>query len=93
MGAERKSSKNAVFLGKRHDNKILKVQILLSRNYVVIAQAPTKVHFGIFFLKKMGFLGILIDFFGAIFVPLFSHFLDSILQPTTTGGLRWLKVD
>ena len=32
--------KNAVFLGKRHDNKILKVQILLSRNFVVMAQAP-----------------------------------------------------
>ena len=31
---------NAVFRGKRHDNKILKVQILLSRNFVVIAQAP-----------------------------------------------------
>ena len=40
MGAERKSSKNAGFRGKRHDNKILKVQILLSRNFVVIAQAP-----------------------------------------------------
>ena len=35
-------SKNAVFLGKRHDNKILKVQILLSRNFVVIAQAPSR---------------------------------------------------
>ena len=28
------------FRGKRHDNKILEVQILLSRNLVVIAQAP-----------------------------------------------------
>ena len=28
------------FLGKRHDNKILKVQILLSRNFVVMVQAP-----------------------------------------------------
>ena len=28
------------FRGKRHDNKILKVQMLLSRNFVVIAQAP-----------------------------------------------------
>ena len=28
------------FRGKRHDNTILKVQILLSRNFVVIAQAP-----------------------------------------------------
>ena len=35
-----KSSKNAAFRGKRHDNKILKVQILLSRNFVVMAQAP-----------------------------------------------------
>ena len=33
-------SKNAIFRGKRHDNKISKVQILLSRNFVVIAQAP-----------------------------------------------------
>ena len=28
------------FRGERHDNKILKVQIRLSRNFVVIAQAP-----------------------------------------------------
>ena len=28
------------FHGKRHDNKILKVQIILSRNFVVMAQAP-----------------------------------------------------
>ena len=27
------------FRGKRHDNKILKVKILLSRNFVVMAQA------------------------------------------------------
>ena len=40
MGAERKIGQNAVFHGKRHENKILKVQILLSRNFVVIAQAP-----------------------------------------------------
>ena len=41
MGTERKIVPNAVFFrGKRHDNKILKVQILLSRNFVVIAQAP-----------------------------------------------------
>ena len=39
-GQRGKSSKNACFRGKRHDNKILKVQILLSRNVVVIAQAP-----------------------------------------------------
>ena len=31
---------NAIFRGKRHDNKILKVKILLSRNFVVMAQAP-----------------------------------------------------
>ena len=40
LGAERKIFQNAVFRGKRHDNKILNVQILLSRNFVVIAQAP-----------------------------------------------------
>ena len=39
-GQRGKSSQNAVFRGKRHDNKILKVQILLSKNVVVIAQAP-----------------------------------------------------
>ena len=31
-----------LFCGKRHDDKISKVQILLSRNFVVIAQAPTQ---------------------------------------------------
>ena len=46
MGAERKIVQNAVLRGKRHDNKILKLQILLSRNFVVIAQAPK--FFGIF---------------------------------------------
>ena len=40
MGQRGKSSKNPCFRGKRHDNKILKVQILLSRSFVVIAQAP-----------------------------------------------------
>ena len=40
LGAEREIAQNAVFRGKRHDNKILKLQILLSRNLVVIAQAP-----------------------------------------------------
>ena len=39
-GQRGKSSKNAVFRGKRHDNKILKVEILLSRYFVIIAQAP-----------------------------------------------------
>ena len=41
-GAERKFVQNAIFHGKRHDNKILKVNILLSRNFVVVAQAPKK---------------------------------------------------
>ena len=39
-GAERKIVQNAIFHGKRHDNKISKVKILLSRNFVVMAQAP-----------------------------------------------------
>ena len=39
-GQRGKSSKNAVFRGKRHDNKILKVKFLLSKNFVVVAQAP-----------------------------------------------------
>ena len=39
-GAGRKIVQNAFFRGKRHDNKILKVKILLSRNFVVMAQAP-----------------------------------------------------
>ena len=39
-GAGRKIVQNAIFHGKRHDNKILKVKILLSRNFVVMAQAP-----------------------------------------------------
>ena len=30
---------HAVFLGKRHDNILLNVPILLSRNFVVISQA------------------------------------------------------
>ena len=42
LGAERKIVQNAVFRGKRHDNKILKVQILLSKNFVVMAQAPRR---------------------------------------------------
>ena len=42
LGArEENRPKTLYFVGKRHDNKILKVQILLSRNFVVIAQAPT----------------------------------------------------
>ena len=42
-GHRGKSSKNAVSRGKRHDNIIMKVRILLSRNFVVIAQAPRNV--------------------------------------------------
>ena len=43
LAAERQIVQNAVFFffcGKRHDDKILNVRILLSRNFVVIAQAP-----------------------------------------------------
>ena len=39
-GAGRKIVQNALFHGKRDDNKILKVKFLLSRNFVVMAQAP-----------------------------------------------------
>ena len=39
-GAERKIVQNAIFHGRHHDNKILKVKISLSRNFVVMAQAP-----------------------------------------------------
>ena len=56
MTAERKICQNAVFRGKRHDNKILKVQILLSRNFVVIALAPIfhrpKLHKKMFFHRE-----------------------------------------
>ena len=40
MGEIGKSPKKAVSHGKRHDNQILKVQSLLSRHCVVIAQPP-----------------------------------------------------
>ena len=40
-GAERKIVQNGIFRGKRNDNKILKVKILLSRDFVVMAQAPS----------------------------------------------------
>ena len=40
-GAERKIVQNAFFHWKRHDNKILKVKILLSRNFVVKAPINT----------------------------------------------------
>ena len=39
-GQRGKSSKTLFFRGKRHDNKSLKSQILLSKNFVVIAQGP-----------------------------------------------------
>ena len=41
-GQRGESSQKTVFPGKRHDNRILKVHILLSRNVVVIAQAPKR---------------------------------------------------
>ena len=45
-GAGRNFVQNAIFHGKRHDDKILKVKILLSRNIVVMAQAPkATIHF------------------------------------------------
>ena len=44
-GAERKIVQNAIFHGKRHDKKILKVNILLSRNFVVMAQVPKNADF------------------------------------------------
>ena len=39
-GRERKIIPKHFFHGERHDNKLLKVQILLSKKFVVIAQAP-----------------------------------------------------
>ena len=39
-GAGREIVQNAIFHGKRHDNNILKVKILLSKKFVVMAQAP-----------------------------------------------------
>ena len=61
-GAERKILQNAIFRGKRHDNKILKVKILSSRNFVVMAQAP-RIHLGrrfgyfLFFFAREGGMG------------------------------------
>ena len=49
-GQRGKLFKNAVFLGKRSDNKILKVRKGLSRNFVVIAQAPRKIRGGLGFV-------------------------------------------
>ena len=40
MWGREKLSENAVVLGKRHDNEILKVQNSLLRNSVVVSQAP-----------------------------------------------------
>ena len=43
-GGQRGSEENCpkrYFHGKHHDNKILKVKILLSRNFVVMVQAPS----------------------------------------------------
>ena len=43
LGAERKGNRpktHFFFRGKRHDNEILNLHILSSRNFVVIAQAP-----------------------------------------------------
>ena len=40
-GQSGKSSKYAMFHEKRHDNKISNVKILLSRDFVVMAQAPS----------------------------------------------------
>ena len=54
-GAERKIVQNAIFRGKRHDNKILKVKILLSRNFVVMAQAPRRIEIIQFFFPAIIF--------------------------------------
>ena len=39
-GGREENCPKRYFHGKRHDNKILKVKILLSRSFVVMAQAP-----------------------------------------------------
>ena len=45
MGVERRIAQKCCFsLGKRHDNNILKMQLLLSRNVIVIALAPNFMH-------------------------------------------------
>ena len=48
----RGAGRNAIFRGKRHDSKILKVKSLLSRNFVVMAQAP---RFSCEFIRANGF--------------------------------------
>ena len=39
-GPEREIVQKRCFPGQRHDNEVLKMQISLSRHFVVIAQAP-----------------------------------------------------
>ena len=41
QGGREENCPKRFFHGKRHDNKISKVKFLLSRNFVVMAQAPT----------------------------------------------------
>ena len=42
QGGREENCPKAIYRGKRRDNKILKVKMLLSRNFVVMAQAPTQ---------------------------------------------------
>ena len=51
-GGREENCPKRFFHGKRHDNKLLKVQILLSRNFVVTAQAPNRISADAFFWKK-----------------------------------------
>ena len=44
---------NAIFLGKRHDNKKLNLKILLSRNFVVMAQAPKQAQNNVFAILSL----------------------------------------
>ena len=69
-GQRGKPPKNAVFRWKRHDNKILKVFFLLSRNFVVVAQAPSL--FAIF--------GGSVRNFGGVFAILFEVLLIEIQE-------------
>ena len=57
MGQRGKFSKNAVFRGKRHDNKNLKANFL-SRKFVVIAQAPIAVGLGVVLYLPSGVFGV-----------------------------------
>ena len=45
MGAERTIVQKHCFRERRHDSKVLKVQLLSSRDFVVVAQAPILVVF------------------------------------------------